>query len=112
MNPINSINQLCIESHANAVIHGFWEGALRCNIGEKVALIHSEISEFWEGERRGESPFPDEHCPEHPHGAIELADVLIRIFDLAGHERYDLGAAVQAKMAYNKTRPHLHGKKC
>lgn len=47
-----------------------------------------------------------------PEGfASELADVLIRVFDLAGALGIDLEDAVQSKMAYNKTRPHRHGGK-
>lgn len=42
---------------------------------------------------------------------IELADVLIRIFDFAGKHGVDLEAAVKLKMDYNATRPHRHGGK-
>jgi NTP pyrophosphatase (non-canonical NTP hydrolase) len=40
---------------------------------------------------------------------IELADVLIRVFDFAGKEGIDLDAALRTKMEYNKGRPHMHG---
>ncbi len=35
---------------------------------------------------------------------VELADAVIRIFDLAGAYNYDLGGAVVEKMEYNKVR--------
>ena len=35
---------------------------------------------------------------------VELADALIRIYHLGGAMGFDLGAAVQEKMAYNATR--------
>lgn len=45
-----------------------------------------------------------------PEGVpIELADVLIRVFDMAGRWDIDLEGAVRVKMAYNATRPHKHG---
>lgn len=40
----------------------------------------------------------------------ELADVVIRCCDLAGVKDADLFAVVLQKMAFNETRPHLHGK--
>lgn len=51
--------------------------------------------------------------PKKPVGfASELADVYLRIGDLAGALGIDLDEAVRAKAAYNKTRPHKHGKVC
>lgn len=41
----------------------------------------------------------------------ELADALIRIYDLAGKMDIDLDWHVKLKMRYNSTRPHKHGKK-
>lgn len=41
---------------------------------------------------------------------IELADIIIRVADLAGAEGIDLDAAVQRKHAYNVGRPHKHGR--
>jgi len=40
----------------------------------------------------------------------ELADTLIRIYDIAGRMDIDLGRAIADKMAVNEGRPHLHGK--
>lgn len=42
----------------------------------------------------------------------ELADLVIRIADYSGRFGIDLGGAVLAKMRYNATRPHMHGKTC
>lgn len=42
---------------------------------------------------------------------IEIADILIRCFDLAGRLGIDLEGAVQRKMDYNTSRPPLHGKR-
>lgn len=41
----------------------------------------------------------------------ELADAVIRIFDMAYARNIDLEWHIKAKMRYNKSRPHMHGKK-
>jgi len=41
----------------------------------------------------------------------ELADALIRILDLCGYLKIDIGKHVEIKMWYNSTRPEKHGKK-
>lgn len=43
--------------------------------------------------------------------AVELADALIRIFDLCGFYGIPLEEALLVKMQYNKTRPYRHGGK-
>lgn len=71
------------------------------NRGEMLALIHSEISEALEGERKNKM---DDHLPHRKAAEVELADALIRIFDYAGYCGYDvIGAAVE-KCAYNAKR--------
>ena len=57
------------------------------NVGELVALIHSEASESLEGHRKN---LDDDHCPGLKNDVVELADVLIRCFDFAGGFRLDL----------------------
>lgn len=114
MTPIQVLQDLTRQCHQNALDHGFWSEG-RTNVGEKVALIHTELSEFFERYRKdskGEpgDPTPDEHCPQFSNQEIELADTIIRILDLSGHLQMDLAGAILAKMEYNKTRPHLHGK--
>jgi NTP pyrophosphatase (non-canonical NTP hydrolase) len=68
---------------------------------EKLALIHSEISEALEGLRRGKR---DDHLPHRLSLEVELADAMIRILDLAGCLDLDLGGAMVEKMAYNAKR--------
>jgi NTP pyrophosphatase (non-canonical NTP hydrolase) len=71
------------------------------NKGELLCLIHSEISEAMEGERKG---LMDDKLPHRPMAEVELADALIRIFDYAGAFGYDLEGAVREKRAYNANR--------
>lgn len=42
---------------------------------------------------------------------FELADIVIRCFDMADAFGIDLEAAILEKHEFNKTRPYLHGKK-
>lgn len=68
----------------------------------KIALIHSEVSEALEGFRKGGW---DDHLPHRLQSEVELADALIRIFDLAGAHNFDLMGAVREKFLYNLERP-------
>jgi NTP pyrophosphatase (non-canonical NTP hydrolase) len=107
-----TINELVERAHANAKEKGFWDGENH-NIGEKLALIHSEVSEALE-EVRHINRLPLLHYMEgsdKPEGfGIELADVIIRVADLCGHFGIDLNTCIQAKVTYNATRPRKHGK--
>ena len=71
------------------------------NRGELLALIHSEISEALEGERRG---LMDDHLPHRRMAEVELADAIIRILDYAAGFGYDIDGAFIEKMEYNRTR--------
>lgn len=77
-------------------------------MGTRLALIHSEVSEALENDRH-DSP-PDDKVPEFTGVEAELADVLIRIMDLAHEKKLRVAEAVIAKMAYNSGRPYKHGK--
>lgn len=68
----------------------------------KLALTHSEISEAMEGFRRG---IMDDKLQHRPAIEVELADVLIRVFDLAGALGLDIAGAVREKIVYNTERP-------
>ena len=70
-------------------------------VAEKLALIHSEVSEAMEGARKN---LMDDKLPHRKMIEVELADALIRILDLAGALHLDLAGAVQEKLAYNAVR--------
>lgn len=42
----------------------------------------------------------------------ELADVIIRILDMAEAKDWNIAKAIIEKHEYNKTRPYKHGKAC
>jgi len=128
---MSDINALSKVVFANAVSKGFWkvenpnetpaETAHRL-FGEKIALIHSEVSEALEEYRNGRAlnetywpaggPRDEEGRLNKPEGIpSELADIVIRVMDLAFAAGIDLGEAVTMKMEFNSTRPHMHGGK-
>lgn len=74
---------------------------LNRNFGELLALVHSEISEALEGHRKD---LMDDKIPHRKMVEVELADAVIRIFDICGAYGYDLEGAYQEKMAYNANR--------
>jgi NTP pyrophosphatase (non-canonical NTP hydrolase) len=98
-------NQVAIEAHQMAVEKGFWEK--EPNKAEKLALIHSEISECLEGVRKDTM---DDKLPHRKMEAVELADAIIRIMDYDAGFGLNIAEALREKMAYNKTRPYKHGK--
>lgn len=96
--------------YATAKKNGFWEDdgtPLPTKKAEKLALMHSELSEALEAVRK---PSPDKYCPQFSSEAVELADALIRMLDYCEHYQIPLLEAAEAKAQFNSTRPYKHGK--
>jgi NTP pyrophosphatase (non-canonical NTP hydrolase) len=105
----NLLKRLSQEAHATTVEHGFPDQTFL----ERMALVHSEVSEAVEEWRNG-NDFTEVYYGEgeKPEGIpIELADVLIRVFDTAGRYSIDLDSAVRLKMQFNEQRSMRHGEK-
>jgi NTP pyrophosphatase (non-canonical NTP hydrolase) len=85
--------------HGSAKTAGWWNK--QRNIAECLCLIHSEISEAMEGYRKDKM---DEHLSHQKSIAVELADAMVRILDLAGGLELPLGEAFAEKFCYNQTR--------
>lgn len=111
MNPLMKELKLFAQKvHTNAVSKGFW-GQVgrednRKKIPEKLMLIVSEISEAMEADRKG---LQDQHLPQFDGIAVELADAIIRILDLAEGCNIRVIEAMIDKAEFNSTRPYMHG---
>ena len=109
--------------HLANVAKGFWETD---NFPEKIALIHSELSEALEADRSdhhanikdfkmdvlsGNDFF--EAFKYHIKNSLEdeLADAIIRILDLVGHKNIDIDWHIEMKLKYNQLREYKHGKR-
>lgn len=119
------IKQTMKEIYQNNVEKGFWDNPR--NIGEMLMLVTSELAEGLEADRKGrradialfdlmfnkmEGVFPKSTFEITIKDTFEdeMADAVIRIFDMCEGMGIDLEKHIKYKMQYNKTREKLHGK--
>jgi len=125
------LNDLACAIYERNVEKGFYEKPK--NIGEMLCLIHSEVSEALEADRKdnyadkhyiqemeaegytwkdSETSFKSafEKCVKNTF-EDELADIMIRVMDLAAFKGIDLEFHIRQKMEYNLLRQKYHGKK-
>lgn len=143
-----TIKEMTEYVHGIAKSHGFWEDtdnlmlSLGANtkvlqsliIGQKIALIHSELSEALEADRKGIWANKEEYeigtgitfddlvedtnvqntmFKKYIKDSVEdeIADAAIRIMDLCGYLGIDLEWHIEKKAEYNNSRPYKHDKK-
>ncbi|MBD1229353.1 hypothetical protein [Xenorhabdus griffiniae] len=93
------LTELQQKIHQQNVEAGWWDNPRER--GTLLCLIHSEISEALEGERKN---LMDNHLPHRPMAEVELADAVIRILDYAAAFGYDIEGAIAEKLEYNRHR--------
>jgi len=103
---MNSVKQaaatLMNVCHRVAVSRGWWDtNGCERSIPELLMLCVSELAEAMEGDRCN---LMDQHLPNRKSFEVELADTVIRIFDMAGGLSIDLPGAIAEKIEYNMTR--------
>lgn len=101
-----NLNELGKAAYENAVSKGFYLNPP--SVGERIALMHSELSEALEADRKD---LMDDKLTHRSGVEVELADCIIRIIDFCAYKGYDIQGAIEEKMAYNSGRPFMHGGK-
>ena len=102
MNEIDELSDLADyiqKAHEIAFKHGFWEIDKVPNYAEKIMLIVTELAEAVQEDRKGETT------------EVEIADTLIRLFDLCGYMYPNIEDAIKHKMKLNESRPFKHNRK-
>ena len=95
----SKLQNLCHNASRDA---GWWNGGITpLTFSNKLMLTVSELAEAMEADRRG---LKDDKLTHRDGREVELADAVIRIFDLAGAYGFALGDAIAEKMVYNSTR--------
>lgn len=122
-----TLNEMANDIYLANKEKGFWDKER--NVGEMLMLVTSELGEAMEAHRKGrfaDRPIADQNgiFDMNKKGHIkyfentvkdtfedEIADSIIRLFDMAGGLNIDLDFHIKNKLAYNATREKLHGKK-
>ena len=128
---MTNLNSITKEFHERAKAKGFYEKPKE--IGTLLMLVVSELSEALEADRKDKhadtkhieqffrNGKSDETNPityatlfkESVKDTFEdeIADTLIRLFDLVGYLGIDIDKHIELKMKFNATRESKHGKK-
>ena len=122
-----SLNQLSVRVHQANKDKGFYDEPTED--GTRIALMHSEVSELLEANRKGKTVeeginitdllvIEDDTSFKKAYESVvkgteeeEVADIAIRNLDWSGFKGVDLETHIALKLRYNSLRPHKHGKK-
>lgn len=127
MNNLNGLAQTIFNANREK---GFWDKER--NIGELLMLVTSELGEAMEAHRKdrfadrprfngSKVAYSEVAAKDFAHKKAfeshikdtfedEIADAMIRLFDMCGGLGIDIEYHIEQKLAYNKTRERLHGK--
>jgi len=120
---IKGLNEASQKIHKASKLKGFYEKPRE--IGTLLMLVVSELSEALEADRKNRyaSDMPTvllhsdlDTFPEIFKGNVkdtfedEIADAIIRLFDLCGYMNIDIEKHIDLKLKYNQGRPAKHGK--
>lgn len=98
-----TVREWVLSCHQAVREKGFWEQER--NVGEMLMLVVSELGEAIEAHRTGAFGVDQKDTFED-----EIADAVIRLFDLCGGLGIDLERQMEWKIAFNKGREMRHGK--
>ena len=106
----SNIGQMEIAEAAETLTHychgiakqcGWWDDSSKRNIPTLLMLCVSELAEAMEGDRKNRM---DDHLPDRKMLEVELADCIIRIFDMGRGLGLDIPGAMAEKLSYNTQR--------
>lgn len=104
--------------HENNKAKGFWDQDR--NVGEALMMVVSELGEAMDAHQKGRFASIAESIYMEPQVfearikdtfEDELADTIIRLLDISAGLGIDIEKHINMKVAYNKTRERLHGKR-
>jgi len=103
------INELVKDIHETNKSAGWWNDPITGEslldnpyvIGTKFMLVTTEVAEAVEGFRKN---LMDDKLPQYKMVDVEIADAVIRLFDLAGALNVDLGKIIEKKREVNANR--------
>jgi NTP pyrophosphatase (non-canonical NTP hydrolase) len=125
---MKQLTDLSKEIHLANVDKGFYDNPVE--FGTQLMLVVSELGEAIEADRKPTKDVVGSECIALKHegmadesfkevfellvkGSVEeeIADSIIRLFDICGHRGIPIGEIISAKLRYNSLRPYKHGKK-